>query len=108
MDTVGATDLQITTVNEPMKEASHSTFFNLPLLFLPVNQGHSANIDTRKSAGKGTIAKQTVKEVLRVVVGVSDAFPPLKSAAAGLLEIFERYDVCHLTCFICCLLTLVC
>jgi hypothetical protein len=64
--------------------------------------GRAANINTYKGPGKGAIAKRTVKEVLKVVVGVSDAFPPLKSAAAGLLEIFDRYDVCLLSKLICC------
>lgn len=72
---------------------------------------HAANIDPpvskSKGPGMGMIARQTIKEVLGVVVGVSGAFPPLRLAATGLLEIFERYDVCHMTYFICYLLTLI-
>lgn len=94
--------------NEPVKEADCGRFSTPRLLYHLID--HAADIDPpipkSKGPGKGAIAKHTIKEVLRVVVGVSSAFPPLKLAATGLLEIFERYDVSHMTYFICYLLTL--
>ena len=41
----------------------------------------------------GETAIQVVKESLKVVVLISNTFPPLQSAAAGLVEIFNRIDV---------------
>ena len=41
----------------------------------------------------GEAAVQVVKESLKVVVLISTSFPPLQSAAAGLVAIFDRIDV---------------
>ncbi|KIJ31651.1 hypothetical protein M422DRAFT_185684 [Sphaerobolus stellatus SS14] len=46
-------------------------------------------------ARKRNIAKAVIKETLRTIVNVTDVFPPLKSVAAGILEIIERYDAVH-------------
>ncbi|KIJ30644.1 hypothetical protein M422DRAFT_267794 [Sphaerobolus stellatus SS14] len=40
------------------------------------------------------LAWEGIKEVLRVTCSVSDAFPPLKSAVAGVLEVIDRIEVC--------------
>ncbi|KIJ25969.1 hypothetical protein M422DRAFT_273017, partial [Sphaerobolus stellatus SS14] len=46
-------------------------------------------------ARKRNVAKAAIKETLRTIVNVTDVFPPLKSVAAGILEIIERYDAVH-------------
>lgn len=61
--------------NEPVKEASCVRFSTPRLLYQLMD--HVANIDPpipkSMGPGKGAIAKQTIKEFLRVIVGVSDA-----------------------------------
>ena len=56
-----------------------------PPIIAPVNHQKTSNI--------GETAIQVVKESLRIVARTSDAFPPLKTTAAGLVEIFDRIDV---------------
>ena len=56
-----------------------------PPIIVPVNHQKTGNI--------GETAIQVVKESLKVVARMSDVFPPLKTAATGLVEIFDRIDV---------------
>ena len=53
----------------------------------------SVPVDHQKTRDIGKTAIQVVKESLKVVVLVSDTFPPLKSAAAGLVDILDRINV---------------
>ena len=55
----------------------------------PIN----ATADHQKTGDIGETALQVVKESLKVVARVSDAFPSLKTTAAGIVEIFDRIDV---------------
>ena len=50
-------------------------------------------VNHQKTRDMGETAIQAVKESLKVVVSISTTFPPLQSAAAGLVEIFDRIDV---------------
>ena len=52
---------------------------------VPVNHQNTGNM--------GETAIEVVKESLKLVARISDAFPPLKTTAAGLVEIFDRIDV---------------
>ena len=56
-----------------------------PPIIVPVNHQKAGNI--------GETAIQVVKESLKIVARMSDAFPPLKTVATGLVEIFDRIDV---------------
>ena len=47
----------------------------------------------QKTNNMGETAIQVVKESLKIVARMSDLFPPLKTAATGLVEIFDRIDV---------------
>ena len=51
------------------------------------------NVPINQIRDMGETAIQVVKESLKVVVLISSTFPPLQSAAAGLVEIFNRIDV---------------
>ena len=55
-----------------------------PPINVPVNHQKASNIEET--------AIQVVKESLRIVARMSDAFPPLKTVATGLVEIFDRID----------------
>ena len=68
----------------PASESSVSTRSPAPI-DVPVNHQKTRDI--------GKTAIQVVKESLKVVVLVSDTFPPLKSAAAGLVDILDRINV---------------
>lgn len=59
-----------------------------PSLVIDGPNSHSNEAPSRPNA-----AKFVFKEILRSIVNVTDFFPPLKSAAAGIFEIMERYDV---------------
>ena len=50
-------------------------------------------VDRQKTRDMGEAAVQVVKESLKVVVLISTSFPPLQSAAAGLVAIFDCIDV---------------
>ena len=56
-----------------------------PPINVPVNHQKTSNI--------GETAIQVVKESLNIVARMSDAFPPMKTVATGLVEIFDRIDV---------------
>ena len=56
-----------------------------PPINVPVNHQKTSNI--------GETAIQLVKESLRIVARTTDAYPPLKTTAALLVEIFDRIDV---------------
>ena len=56
-----------------------------PIINVPVNH--------QKTRDMGETAIQVVKESFKVIVLISNTFPPLQSAAAGLVEIFNRIDV---------------
>ena len=52
-----------------------------------------ASVNHQKTSDIGETAIQVVKESLNIVARMSDAFPPLKTVATGLVEIFDRIDV---------------
>jgi len=52
----------------------------------------SVPVNHQKTRDIGKTAIQVVKESLKVVVLFSDTFPPLKSTAAGLVDILDRID----------------
>ncbi|KIJ30657.1 hypothetical protein M422DRAFT_267806 [Sphaerobolus stellatus SS14] len=56
-----------------------------------LSDGGAVTGEIRRSHMK--LAWEGVKEVLRVTCRVSDAFPPLKSAVAGVLEVIDRVEV---------------
>ena len=56
-----------------------------PPIIVPVNHQMTGNV--------GETAMQVVKESLNIVARMSDIFPPLKTVATGLVEIFDRIDV---------------
>ena len=56
-----------------------------PPIIVPVNHQKTGNIVKA--------AIQVVKESLKTVARMSDVFPPLKTVATGLVEIFDRIDV---------------
>ncbi|KIJ50123.1 hypothetical protein M422DRAFT_245927 [Sphaerobolus stellatus SS14] len=62
-----------------------------------VSNSTSTTPNNRPEGGarKRNVAKAAIKETLRTIVNVTDVFPPLKSAAAAILEIIERYDAVH-------------
>ena len=68
----------------PASESSVSTRSPAPI-DVPVNHQKTRDI--------GKTAIQVVKESLKVVVLFSDTLPPLKSTAAGLVDILDRIDV---------------
>lgn len=74
-----------------------SSVFPLPRNATPSpRQTHSAPspIATQLKAA-GEAGWSVLREVLKGVRDVSDVFPPLKSAAAGLVLVMERVDVSH-------------
>ncbi|KIJ33139.1 hypothetical protein M422DRAFT_265020, partial [Sphaerobolus stellatus SS14] len=62
---------------------------------VPNSTSTTPNNRPEGGARKRNIAKAAIKETLRTIVNVTDVFPPLKSVAAGILEIIERYDAVH-------------
>ena len=55
--------------------------------------GTNVPVNHQKTRDMGETAIQVVKASLKVVVLISNTFPPLHLAAVGLLEIFNRIDV---------------
>ncbi|TFK31077.1 hypothetical protein BDQ12DRAFT_760441 [Crucibulum laeve] len=53
----------------------------------------SPDVDIETKRTKAAIAWAGVKDSLRIVVRVSDVFPPLKSATEGVLAVIERFEV---------------
>ena len=49
------------------------------------------------SHSKIATAGSICNDLLTVVHGASDAFPPLKSALGGILEIWKQCEVCHMS-----------
>ncbi|KIJ46971.1 hypothetical protein M422DRAFT_249250 [Sphaerobolus stellatus SS14] len=62
-----------------------------------VTNSTSTTPNNRSEGGarKRNVEKAAIKETLRTIVNVTDVFPPLKSVAAGILEIIEQYDAVH-------------
>lgn len=54
---------------------------------------HVAMQESTTGQRAAAVAYKGLKEGLRLVVRCSDAFPIVKSATQGILEIFDRYDV---------------
>ncbi|TFK34197.1 hypothetical protein BDQ12DRAFT_727112 [Crucibulum laeve] len=52
----------------------------------------SPDVDIETKRTKAAIAWAGVKDSLRIVVRVSDVFPPLKSATEGVLAVIERFE----------------
>ena len=72
-------------VDQPVLDSCSTPDRTLPPIIVPVNRQKNSNI-------KET-AIQVVKESLKIVARMSDLFPPLKTTATGLVEIFDRIDV---------------
>ena len=72
-------------VNQPILGSCSNLDLSPPPIIVPVNDEKTGNI--------GETAIQVVKESLKIVARTSDIFPPLKTVATGLVEIFDRIDV---------------
>ena len=57
------------------------------------NRSPPPAVNHQKTSDVGETAIQLVKESLKIVARISDVFPPLKTVATGLVEIFDRIDV---------------
>ena len=72
-------------VDQPVLGSCSTPDRSLAPIIVPVNHKKTRNI--------GKTAIQIVKELLRIAARTSDAFPPLKTTAALLVEIFDHMDV---------------
>ena len=72
-------------VNQPVPSSCSNSDHPSPPINVPVNHQKTSNI--------GETSIQVVKESLKIVARMSDSFPPLKTVATGLVEIFDRIDV---------------
>ena len=72
-------------VDQPVLGSSSTLDRPPSLINVPVNHQKTGNI--------GETAIQVVKESIKIIARLSDAFPPLKATASGLVEIFDRIDV---------------
>ena len=60
---------------------------------MSVNRQKTGNTGKLEMGELAETAIVVVKESLKLVARMSDAFPPLKTVAGGLVEIFDRIDV---------------
>ena len=72
-------------VDQPVLSSCSTPDRPPPPIIVPVNHQKTGNL--------GETAIQVVKESLKIVARMSDIFPPLKTVATGLVEIFDRIDV---------------
>ena len=89
-DSLSAVSQSPAQLNQPNKDpadlGSRSSPDRPPApINVPINHQNAGNM--------GETAIEVVKESLKLVARISDVFPPLKTAAAGLVEIFDRIDV---------------
>ena len=72
-------------VDQPVLDSCRTPDRPVSPIIVPVNDQKTGNI--------GETAIQVVKESIKILARTTDAFPPLKTTAGLLVEIFDRIDV---------------
>lgn len=96
----------LSTLGRPFRRATSTAATNINTVTIsqPIHLGSLTDEEQAENAYQllvpheeqesyGISAVRTVKEMVMIVKEVSDVFPPLKSAAAGLLLVLERIEV---------------